>query len=106
VVCGDALSRASSTIQAYVSPVANIQAHAQSTPTRARSLGAIRGAEPVSPRTVLGAGNWGSASQGLMKVDAFQKVRTIERQHVGIDLGGLHAAMAEQLAYKLQRPSV
>lgn len=37
---------------------------------------------------------------------AFQKVRTIERQHVGIDLGGLHAAMAEQLAYKLQRPSV
>lgn len=44
--------------------------------------------------------------QILVEVDAFEKMRSIEREHVRVNLGGLDTAVAEELAYKFQRPAM
>lgn len=41
-----------------------------------------------------------------MEVDAFEKMRPVKGQHIGVDLGGLNATVTQKLAHKLQRPSV
>ncbi len=41
-----------------------------------------------------------------MEVHTFETIRSIEREHIRVHLGGFHAPMPEQLAHKLQRPAV
>ena len=41
-----------------------------------------------------------------MEVDAFEKMRSVKREHIRVHLRRLHAAMTEKLTHKFQRPPV
>jgi len=41
----------------------------------------------------------------LMELAPLQKMRAVERRHMGIHLGRLDTAVTEQLAHKFQRPA-